>query len=96
MDACESYDYNPGSIIRHKNNSTKKLHAGGNLGRGVRRLEPQAPAVADRMQFFYSTSSPSRTSSSVFSISASSVDQVSRRVMTEAVIRRTMPTMVFQ
>lgn len=52
MDACESYDYNPGSIIRHKNNSTKKLHAGGNLGRGVRRLEPQAPAVADRMQFF--------------------------------------------
>ncbi len=27
----------------------KKLHAGGNLGRGVRRLEPLTPAVADRM-----------------------------------------------
>ena len=27
----------------------KKLHAGGNLGRGVRRFEPYAPAVADRM-----------------------------------------------
>ena len=27
----------------------KKLHAGGNLGRGMRRLEPQTPAVADRM-----------------------------------------------
>ena len=26
-----------------------KLHAGGNLGRGMRRLEPQTPAVADRM-----------------------------------------------
>ena len=79
------------TIIRHK-----KLHAGGNLGRGMRRLEPQTPAVADRMQFFYSTSNPSRTSNSVSSISGSSVDQVSRRVMTEAVIRRTMPTMVFQ
>ena len=79
------------TIIRHK-----KLHAGGNLGRGMRRLEPYAPAVADRMQFFYSTSNPSRTSNSVSSISGSSVDQVSRRVMTEAVIRRTMPTMVFQ
>ena len=38
-----------GSIIWHKNNPTKKLHAGGNLGRGMRRLEPQTPAVADRM-----------------------------------------------
>ena len=52
MDACESYDYNPGSIIRHKNNPTKKLHAGGNLGRGYGGLSRRPRRLLTACSFF--------------------------------------------
>ena len=86
----------PPTKIREEPKIRQKTACGRQSWLAVGRFKLNCKRLLTACSFFYSTSNPSRTSSSVSSISGSSVDQVSRRVMTEAVIRRTMPTMVFQ